>query len=145
MSGTPKNDVAVLACYEKEHGMANGVSRKVLACYEKERVEACPEECSHVTKKSVSRRVQIRVLACYEKAHRPGADRPGAFGHDRRYAQDRGRTRPAGAGHRGRTDRGRTMRALLGAIGALCAVGASGVFSPGRFLLAVGVAPRVKP
>ena len=47
-----------------------------------------PEECSHVTKKSVSRRVQIRVLACYEKAHRPGADRPGAFGHDRRPGAD---------------------------------------------------------
>ena len=63
VSGTPKNDVAVLACYEKEHGVAT--SRRglacyekawlgvggVLACYEKERGNACPEECSHVTKK----------------------------------------------------------------------------------------------
>ena len=63
VSCTPKNDVAVLACYEKEHGVAT--SRRVLACYEKawlgvggvlacyekERGNACPEECSHVTKK----------------------------------------------------------------------------------------------
>ena len=63
MSGNAKNDVAVLACYEKEHGVAT--SRRVLACYEKawlgvggvlacyekERGDACPEVCSHVTKK----------------------------------------------------------------------------------------------
>ena len=62
-------------------------SRRVLACYEKERRDASPEECSHVTKKSVARRrMSRRVLACYEK---DGGQSTGADTGSRR-AVDRG-------------------------------------------------------
>ena len=88
MSGNTKNDVAVLACYEKERAARRvqksarmlrkrawrGVSRRVLACYEKERVEVCPEECSHVMKKSWRGRVQ-KSARMLRKSSRPGRTR----------------------------------------------------------------------
>ena len=103
LSCNAKNDVAVLACYEKERA-----ARRV-------------QKSARMLRKRAWRGVSIRVLACYEKVVDRG-------GHGQSEGSRPGRTRSIGRQSAGAD----TSRAVLRRRRRFCAVGASGVFSPGR-------------